>query len=109
MHEEAFLQAIRERPDDETTLLVYADWLEEQDETVCDARAELLRLSVRGSKAALNEQETKRLQALAAALEPEWLGVVSRLAVENCADAKKGRLRVDWLGLRCGRKWEDMQ
>lgn len=41
--ERGFLAAIRERPDDDTTKLIYADWLEEQD----DPRAEYLRLMVK--------------------------------------------------------------
>lgn len=41
--ERAFLTAILERPDDDATKLVYADWLEEQG----DPRGEYLRLMVR--------------------------------------------------------------
>jgi uncharacterized protein (TIGR02996 family) len=37
---EAFLQAIRENPDDDATHLIYADWLDENDEP---ARAEFIR------------------------------------------------------------------
>lgn len=40
--ERGFLAAILEQPDDDTTKLIYADWLEEQD----DPRAEYLRLMV---------------------------------------------------------------
>jgi uncharacterized protein (TIGR02996 family) len=40
--EAAFLAAIRAAPEDETALLVYADWLEERD----DPRAEYVRLAV---------------------------------------------------------------
>jgi len=38
--EEAFLQAIRENPDDDAVRLVFADWLEER----CDPRAEFIRV-----------------------------------------------------------------
>ena len=39
-HEEGFLQDIVDHPDDPTTRLIYADWLEERD----DPRSELIRL-----------------------------------------------------------------
>ncbi len=41
--EQGFLSAILERPDDDTTKLVYADWLDEQG----DSRGEYLRLMVK--------------------------------------------------------------
>src|SRR5438128_1749235 len=40
--EEAFLQAIRESPDDDDLRLVFADWLEERD----DPHGELMRVQV---------------------------------------------------------------
>jgi uncharacterized protein (TIGR02996 family) len=42
----AFLQAIRENPDDDTTRLIYADWLDEQGDKANATRAELIRLQV---------------------------------------------------------------
>jgi uncharacterized protein (TIGR02996 family) len=45
-HDEAFLQAIQEDPDDDTPRLVYADWLEEQGNPDGAARAELIRTQV---------------------------------------------------------------
>jgi uncharacterized protein (TIGR02996 family) len=42
-HEEAFLQAIIESPEDDAPRLVYADWLEERG----DPRGEFLRLECR--------------------------------------------------------------
>src|SRR5215471_6009229 len=52
--ERAFLAAILERPDDDATKLVYADWLEEQG----DPRAEYLRLmmTVRRQRVVTPEQ-----------------------------------------------------
>jgi uncharacterized protein (TIGR02996 family) len=44
--DEAFLAAIAERPDDDLTRLVYADWLEERD----DPRAEYVRLAVEAAR-----------------------------------------------------------
>src|SRR5947207_5293082 len=44
--EEAFLQAIRESPDDDDLRLVFADWLEERD----DPHGELMRVQVELSR-----------------------------------------------------------
>jgi uncharacterized protein (TIGR02996 family) len=43
-HDEAFLQAIRERPDDDAPRLIYADWLEERGQA---DRAEFIRIQCR--------------------------------------------------------------
>src|SRR5208337_1793586 len=61
--DEAFVQAMLERPEDESVRLVYADWLEERG----DARAELLRLQHALSRAIKPPQRKKlerRLQCL---------------------------------------------
>src|SRR5258708_4056061 len=63
--EAAFIQTIREHPDDDGPRLVYADWLEEHGE--CD-RAEFIRIQIelaRGVKDRVRrEQLTQREQAL---------------------------------------------
>jgi uncharacterized protein (TIGR02996 family) len=61
-----FVRAIRERPDDLTLRLVYADWLDERD----DLRGEYLRLRLQ-----LIEL-TKRLTQLGEQLDPTWLAAV---------------------------------
>ena len=43
-HDEAFLQSIRETPDDDAPRLIYADWLEEHGDARAAARAEFIRL-----------------------------------------------------------------
>jgi uncharacterized protein (TIGR02996 family) len=64
--EDGFLKAINLNPRDDTSRLVYADWLEERG----DPRGEYLRLEV----------ESRRIQArldeLRAQLDPAWLDVV---------------------------------
>jgi uncharacterized protein (TIGR02996 family) len=55
MNEEAFLQAIREDPDDDAPRLVYADWLEERG----DPRAELIRIQL--ELARTDEHDDNRL------------------------------------------------
>src|SRR4051794_9100035 len=43
-HDEAFLEAIREAPEDNVPRLIYADWLSEQSDPVLVARGELIRV-----------------------------------------------------------------
>jgi uncharacterized protein (TIGR02996 family) len=81
------------QPDDITTWLVYADWLDESG----DPRAEYLRLQVdlgRGS----NRAEA-RLRELCQTLDPDWLAIVDRPAIENCPAP---------FAFRCPRKWEQL-
>ncbi len=42
-HERAFLQAIREEPEDDARRLIFADWLEEQGGTAREAQAHFIR------------------------------------------------------------------
>ena len=45
MHDEAdFLSAIRQTPADDTARLVFADWLDEQDDPACKRKAAFIRL-----------------------------------------------------------------
>jgi uncharacterized protein (TIGR02996 family) len=74
--EQAFLNAIRANPDDDTARLVYADWLDERD----DARGQFVRLHLAlrsvapdHAQRAAGEQE---LSALRKARSPDWLTVI---------------------------------
>jgi uncharacterized protein (TIGR02996 family) len=75
MNHEAFLAAIRDNREDDTTRLVYADWLDEQGDA---ARADFIRTQVR--LAALDEDDParpeleQRERQLLAAHEARWLG-----------------------------------
>jgi uncharacterized protein (TIGR02996 family) len=60
--DEAFLEAIREQPGDDTTRLVYADWLDDHD----DPRAKYLRLHVQTVAA------IRRLAELQASIDLPW-------------------------------------
>lgn len=57
-HERAFLQAIREQPDDDAHRLIYADWLEEQGGAERTARAAFIRAQCR--LAALSDDDPLR-------------------------------------------------
>jgi uncharacterized protein (TIGR02996 family) len=86
--EAAFLSAIRQTPAEETTRLVYADWLDEQGDPESKTKADFIRLEVQ--MAATPEQSLNRvrwltkLQKLAVALAPRWLAVVSHPKLEAC-------------------------
>ncbi|QEG31765.1 hypothetical protein GobsT_66090 [Gemmata obscuriglobus] len=91
MDEEAgFLAAIGLAPAEDTTRLAYADWLDEQSDPGCRAKAEFIRLETRLATEPVDDYPalTAHLRQLAAGLNPDWLAVVSRPPVENC----RGRL-----------------
>jgi uncharacterized protein (TIGR02996 family) len=84
MHEE-FLAALRDSPNDNVARLVYADWLDEQD----DPLAEFLRLEVRLAAGDLPDDERRammnRLAELGRRAEPRWLCAVNRSPFVRCA------------------------
>jgi uncharacterized protein (TIGR02996 family) len=97
--EPAFLQALQAQPNDDVTRLVYADWLDDRG----DPRGEYLRLEC--SLAELSPGEPRhaelaaRARELAAALDPDWLAVVSKTDIELCAFTFR---------FQCPRKWEQL-
>jgi uncharacterized protein (TIGR02996 family) len=80
----AFLAAIREAPEDDTSRLVFADWLEEHGD---DQRAEFIRAQVTASRLDDLDPECIRLERRAAVLlkknEKRWLTPVRRIA-QSC-------------------------
>jgi uncharacterized protein (TIGR02996 family) len=87
MHDE-FLTALRENPKDDVTRLVYADWLDEQD----DPLAEFLRLEVRLA-AGVSDDERRammnRLVELGRRTDFGWLRAVNRSPFVRCVLRKK--------------------
>jgi uncharacterized protein (TIGR02996 family) len=75
--EDAFLQAIREEPDDDTVRLIFADWLEERG----DPRSEFIRLQCALAGMAEEDERRPALQELAERLlrqhQPRWVGSLS--------------------------------
>jgi len=114
MHD-AFLRSLLENPRDDASRLVYADWLEEQDDSAMRPQAEYLRLTVAlaepGLKKGKRKAGRKRLQELARHLDTDWLAVVARIPVENCAKGEtpdyRGRSPV-YFRVVCGRDWADL-
>jgi uncharacterized protein (TIGR02996 family) len=75
-HEQAFLQAIREHPDDDAPRLIYADWLEEQGGAARAARASFIRIQCRLDELSDDDPARDPLEDEAADLlgeyEDEW-------------------------------------
>ena len=113
MHDEDdFLRKLLENPADDTARLVYADWLDERDDTESRAKALFLRLTARMHDPNRPKGDDAELQKLAAKLDTDWLAVVSRLKVENCgalrADSEAARRVRDLFELVCDQNWDEM-
>ncbi|OWK38650.1 TIGR02996 domain-containing protein [Fimbriiglobus ruber] len=115
--EAGFLNRLAAFPADKTTRLVYADWLDEQNDPACAAKAAFLRVTCQllrmPRKSKGMKQLKKRRQALAATLPTDWLAVVSHLPVENCRSRREPsgqstRISLDFEFV-CGKRWEDMR
>lgn len=113
--ERAFLEQLLANPSDDTTRLVYADWLDESDGPAVAVKAEFLRLTAERRTARKRRRKAieRRLQVLAAGLDTEWLAVVSKLTIENCA---AGGTLVDRFELRtlefeyqCPKQWHSLR
>jgi uncharacterized protein (TIGR02996 family) len=90
----AFIRAIRERPDDETSRLVYTDWLDDRS----DPRAEYLRAEAAWLSLPASDEQYRplyrRVSQLAARLDPEWFASVSRAGL--LARREWGRIARAW-------------
>jgi uncharacterized protein (TIGR02996 family) len=98
----AFLRTIADRPDDQVSRAVYADWLDEQGDPASAARAEFLRLEAELAdlpEKARQPALVNRLRRLARRLDSAWLAVVSRRPIENCD------LR---FAFQCPLQWENL-
>jgi uncharacterized protein (TIGR02996 family) len=99
--DEAFIQNILAYPDDPGLRLIYADWLDEQN----DPRGAFLRLEA--EVAALPEKDRKRealtarLRELSAELPRHWLVRLDRTPIDNCAS-------LGW-EFECPKRWEELK
>jgi uncharacterized protein (TIGR02996 family) len=104
MHEETgFLAAIRLTPADDIVRLVFADWLDEQDDSTCKTKAAFIRLELQMAEApeqSLNRiRWTNKLQKLASQIDPAWLAAVSHPKLEACRMAFR---------FQCPKQWEQL-
>lgn len=85
MTEEAFHQALAERPFDGSLRFVFADWLQEQG----DLRGAELMLALKPSRSSAEERE---LAALRQRCRPRWLGPLADIAVADRCRFDRGAL-----------------
>ncbi|HJZ58672.1 MAG TPA: TIGR02996 domain-containing protein [Gemmataceae bacterium] len=113
MHtDDDFLCKLLDNPADDTARLVYADWLDEQSDDLSRRKATFVRMTASLTGLGKKQRQKRklllrRLQQLAAELEPNWLAVVSRLKVENCA-GRRARDVYEFEFL-CHKRWDEMQ
>ncbi len=102
----AFLAAIRQKPEDDLTRLVYADWLEERGDAESLLKSQFLRDEVRVNEIPRLLWFDKKellilpLRKLAETLPVDWKMAVSRIPVENCGTR--------WTFI-CPRKWSEFR
>lgn len=115
--EDDLLRALLDDPADDTTRMVYADWLDEQGDPESSAKAHFLRVTVRLMgpipRVGWRSARKKELHALATTLPPAWLAVVSRVRVERCGAPAAPPEEVERLGVRfnfiCDQRWDEMR
>jgi uncharacterized protein (TIGR02996 family) len=110
--EDGFLRKLLENPADDTTRLVYADWLDERDDAESSAKSQFLRLTVRMLDPKRPKGNDKQLQKLAAGLNTDWLAVVSRLEVDNCGEKHAAQRRSgsqpSFFEFICDKRWDEL-
>jgi uncharacterized protein (TIGR02996 family) len=83
--DEAFLQEILAHPDDNTPRLIYADWLDEHDQS---ERAEYLRAECRIAAGLETVKQLAKWRRLASLLEAVWVARVSRPPLGVCVRSR---------------------
>lgn len=101
--EDAFLSAIRANPKDDTTRLVFADWLDERGDAAATLKAKYLRTDVELWSLADDDPGRDGLVGLlrhfAESLPVSWKSSVAKVRVENCG--------IEW-EFQCPKKWESL-
>jgi uncharacterized protein (TIGR02996 family) len=102
MTDDVFLRTIEEKPDDDATRLIYADWLQERDDEQSALRAAFIRidceLAALPAKDKRGAKLRKRRRELADRLDTNWLAVVSKLPIERCT-----------FKFECPLRWENLR
>src|SRR5262245_55741121 len=86
-------------PEDSTPLRVYSYWLVDR----ADPRSEFLRLTVAAAEAPDDESRSQaegRIREVRAALDPRWLALLDRAAIELCEFR---------FAYRCPQRWERLE
>jgi uncharacterized protein (TIGR02996 family) len=96
----AFLEDVREHPEDDTPRLILADWLDDYGDAADRARAELIRVQCTlarpgRSPALLQQRERELLDEYG----EDWLGPLAKMVEQWCFD--RGMLRLVMQGHHC--------
>jgi uncharacterized protein (TIGR02996 family) len=95
----AFLRSVLASPNDDTVRLVYADWLEEQN----DPRAEFLRLENQLLQLPAKKQKSakiySRLEELHRTLDPDWVALIRRVPMMDVIEVCLSDLEKELPGL----------
>src|SRR5437879_5686083 len=95
MSHDAFLNTIRETPDEDAARLVYADYLDEQGNAADSARAEFIRLQIRlaGMEEANPERDAleDRENELLRKYERSWFGALPKPLAKGLEEWKFDR------------------
>src|SRR5262249_3534297 len=96
--EQSFLEAIRADPDDDAVRLIFADWLEEQDDPARNARGEVIRVQLELERLPDDDPRRPDLVCRERGLldrhREDWLGPGARLLRGRCDFARGLRERV---------------
>jgi uncharacterized protein (TIGR02996 family) len=97
--DDAFLWAIVANPEDRTTRLVYADWLEERG----DPRGEFLRLEAALASMPIDDEKAaagrQHLLELRERISPSWLAQIwSCRSISSAPDPQRIERAAEWLG-----------
>lgn len=99
----AFIRGILSEPTNDVARLVYADWLDEQE----DPRGEFLRLEVAEARGELaspsNDPNSpkRRLRYLRHQLDPFWLAMIERPLIEKCPKTIQ-------FEFECPKQWDNL-
>lgn len=92
--EHVFIREIFYEPTDYSARMIYADWLEEHQDT----RAELLRLDLELQQSELSDEQRgaiqRRRQRLLKKIDPEWAALLAMTAIEKCPAEQQAKIEV---------------
>jgi uncharacterized protein (TIGR02996 family) len=100
--EEDFLSQLRQKPDDDDTRLVYADWLEEHSR---NAESQFLRFQAKLRSMSVDDPKFEfmgvQFRNMASLLDPKWRAIVSYAPIEQCE-----QVRFDF---PCPKQWTSLE
>lgn len=103
--EKDFLREIELHPDDNTTRLIYADWLDEQG----DPRGEYLRIHCELASVSQSDERYKSLvereKELQLQFDAKWLDAIGQPRIKNCEVAESETIQFEY---ECPKAWSEL-